>query len=140
VPTGVQNTTAWSIAAAFEHLWTPALRTSIYGSYIKVTHNTTAVDIICANGGIYGTAGTGSGCNPNWSGYVIGSRTQWEPVRGWIMGVDVLYTHLSTAKSAVGATITPGGAATAYTCTATTCNADQSAWVFTFRTQRDYHP
>src|SRR5262249_2176841 len=30
---GIQLSTAWAVAAAIEHYWTPALRTSVYGSY-----------------------------------------------------------------------------------------------------------
>jgi hypothetical protein len=135
---GVQNTTAWSLAAAIEHLWTPALRTSLYGSYFDVTHNGTAKTAIC------GATNTnpvfiGTTCDPNFSTWVIGSRTQWEPVRGWILGVDVLYLNLksATATNAAGlATLTANGAKPAGTYSV----ADQSAWVFTFRTQRDYHP
>jgi hypothetical protein len=131
----VQNTTAWSLAAAFEHLWSPALKTSIYGSYIEVSHNDTAKTLICANGGAFGVGGVANGCNPDWSAYVIGSRTEWEPVRGWIMGVDILYTHLSTANPSIGTVLPASGAQVA-----TALTGNQSDWVFTFRTQRNYHP
>ena len=131
----VEKTTAWSVGAGFEHLWTPALRTSIYGSYIKVTHNAAAVALICANGGVFGTGGSAGGCNPDWSSWVLGSRTQWQPVRGWTMGVDVMYTKLNTATPSTGQSVATQGAQLA-----TNLIGDQSAWVFSFRTQRDYHP
>jgi len=133
----VQNTTAWSLAAAIEHLWTPALRTSLYGSYLNVSHNAAAITAICAMTNTNPVFVAGA-CNPNFNTWVLGSRTQWEPVRGWIMGVDVLYAKLHTATaSATGlATLTANGAKPAGVYTV----ADQSAWVFTFRTQRDYHP
>ena len=70
----LQLTTAWSVSAAFEHLWTPALKTSIYGSYIDVSHNAAANFLICnAGGGIFPatTVAAGvvnfSGCNADWS-------------------------------------------------------------------------
>jgi hypothetical protein len=129
---GVQLTTAWSIGAGFEHLWTPALRTSIYGSYIDVSHNAAARGMICASGGVWVNSAT---CNPDWTGWVLGSRTQWEPVRGWIMGVDVLYSSLKTANPG-SATITVASGAQP----AGALVGNQSAWVLTFRTQRDYHP
>jgi hypothetical protein len=131
----VQATTAWSLGMGFEHLWTPALRTSLYGSYIEVTHNATAVALICGTGGIWGAGGVAGGCNPNWSSYVIGSRTQWEPVRGWIIGVDLLYSYLKTATPSAGTLLPASGAQPA-----TDRVGNQSAWVFTFRTQRNYHP
>jgi hypothetical protein len=138
----VQNTTAWSIAAGFEHLWNPSLRTSLYGSYWEVTHNATAIAAICSNAtnasglAAGAVAWGGAGCNPNFSSYTIGSRTQWEPVRGWIMGLDVMYLSLKSASTATGvlAGITSGAKTGTFTV------ADQSAWEFTFRTQRDYHP
>ena len=152
--TTMQLTTAWSLAAAFEHLWTPALRTSLYGSYIEVSHNATAVGLICAsvvNAAVSGATNAiapaglawgGAGCNPNWSSYVIGSRTQWSPTPGWIMGVDVLYSHLKSARTASGIVTlnAPNGALGGHPAGSAWAIADQSAWVFTFRTQRDYHP
>lgn len=137
----VQNTTAWSIAAGFEHLWNPSLRSSIYGSYLDVTHNATAKTAICATpvtatGLAAGAVTWGAGCNPDFSTYVVGTRTQWEPVRGWIMGVDVMYLSLKTATTGSGTV--PGIVSGAKTGTYTV--SDQSAWEFAFRTQRDFHP
>ena len=40
-------TTVWSINAAFEHLWTPSLKTSWYGSYIDVSHSGAGAIAIC---------------------------------------------------------------------------------------------
>ena len=134
----VENTTSWSIAAAVEHLWTPALRTSLYGSYWDVSFNANAKTAICASTGTAAAGGVnwGVGCNPDFNSWVVGSRTQWEPVKGWIMGVDVLYLKLHSASTASGLLTVASGAKPlqAYAIN------DQSAWVFTFRTQRDYHP
>jgi hypothetical protein len=100
----LQLTTAWSASAAFEHLWTPALRTSIYGSYVNVSHNNAGNFIICNSGGMFGAFGNApiiggvfqdQGCNADWSSWNIGSRTQWEPVKGLVMGVDVIYNKLN---------------------------------------------
>ena len=139
----VQLTTAWSVMGGFEHLWNPALRTSIFGSYLNVTHNAAAIALVCATApnATATTAGNftwGAGCNPNFNTYAIGSRTQWEPVRGWIMGLEVLYLNLHSARTAAGTVVMTG--ALAGKSAATYTIADQSAWVFTFRTQRDYHP
>ncbi len=99
----MQLTTAWSISAAFEHLWTPALKTSWYGSYIDMSHNAAGNFLICnAGGGIYPAAAVAAGvCDfrlqPDWSSWNVGSRTQWEPVKGLIMGIDVIYNRLNSA-------------------------------------------
>jgi len=133
-PSGVELTTAWSIAAAIEHLWTPALRTSLYGSYLDVSHNAAAKVFMCANGTFLGGGAPGGAlCNPDFSYWVIGSRTQWEPTKGWIMGVDVIYSNLDTANTGTGIVAANGNRSA-------TPVGDQSAWTFTFRTQRDYHP
>ena len=102
-----QLTTVWSASAAFEHLWTPALKTSIYGSYVDVSHNANATWLICnsnsaTNNGSGNAFTSGAllttGCNPDWSSWNVGSRTQWEPVKGLVMGIDVIYNKLNTAR------------------------------------------
>ena len=138
VGTDVQLTTAWSVAAAYEHYWTPALHTSFYGSYIKVTHNSTAQTLICATG----TAATvpwGAGCNPDFAQWNVGSRSQWDVTKGLYLGVDVLYTRLQSAQmnTANVFAVTGGqGAKGAGTYTV----SDQSAWTAAFRIHRDIVP
>jgi len=144
--TSVELTTAWSLTGAFEHLWTPALRTSIYGTYFKETHTLTAATAIC-NGfaATFGTVLAGSvatpatGCNPDFSMWGIGSRTQWEPVRNLYIGVDVMYQKLQTATlnaaNIVNTTATIGGKEAA-----PYAIADQSTWTVTFRVHRDFVP
>ncbi len=44
---GIQLTTMWSIAAAYEHYWTPAVRTSLYGVFGHVGFNNTAKLAFC---------------------------------------------------------------------------------------------
>lgn len=111
--TGVELTTAWGIAAAYEHFWTPSLRTSVHGSYHRIQHNANATSLIRAascNSNYTATAisagqtalasGTLNGqadCNPDWSFWQIGSRTQWNVTKDFYMGFDVVYTRLNTA-------------------------------------------
>ena len=149
--TGVNLTTAWSVAAGFEHLWTPALRTSLYGSYASYSYNAQATAGICAMtaAAIAGAPNAsrnpngqitwGAGCNPNFSMWSVGSRTQWEPVRGLIMGVDVMYQHLNSSRADSTNQVTLTGAtggnpAGAYDV------ANQHHWYGTFRVQRDFVP
>ena len=152
----IQLTTAWSASAAFEHLWTPALRTSWYGSYIDVSNNDRGNAIICnAGGGVY-QAGLPAvtGCDTDWTAWNFGSRTQWEPVKGLIMGIDVIYNKQNTSSPNF-AGIAPGagvglpvasGACTNATAIGSSVPvpcyraADQDAWTGTFRIQRDFLP
>jgi hypothetical protein len=96
----IQLTTAWSVFASYEHFWTPSLRTSLYGSYLDVSYNGTAKTMFCAGiaaaTGAFGGAG-GAGCNPNWSTWNIGSRSQWNITKDLYVGVDVIYSKLNTA-------------------------------------------
>src|SRR4051812_42557366 len=48
-PTGQQLTRFWSIAAAIEHYWTPALRTDLYGSYTAADFNDVATTLFCSS-------------------------------------------------------------------------------------------
>ncbi len=41
-------------------------------------------------------------CDPDWQYFQGGIRTQWTPVPGFYMGVDVTYTHVFTAFNGPG--------------------------------------
>src|SRR4029078_3026157 len=44
--TAVELTRAWSITAAYEHVWNPRWRTSWYGGYASIDYNGAATGII----------------------------------------------------------------------------------------------
>ena len=97
--TEVELTRVWSAIAAYEHVWNPKWRTSWFGGYVNVSYTDAAKTIINAHmpgeGGtvvcavpVTGTilppitlpaGGGGNSCNPDFSFYEIGSRTQWNP-------------------------------------------------------------
>ena len=142
----VQLTTVWSVAAAYEHYWTPNLHTSFYGSYLSTSHNSTAKDLICgATTGVatsptvYASTVAG-GCNPDFSQWNVGSRSQWDVTKGLYLGVDVLYTRLQTARVNAANTFVTASSATSGVTGATYTTADQSAWVAAFRIHRDIVP
>ena len=137
--TDVQLTTAWSLAAAYEHYWTPNLHTSFYGSYLKTSYNATATSLLCAANAASTTAPTTAACSMNWSQWNVGSRSQWDVTKGLYLGVDVLYTRLQSANlngTGVFTTTAAQGAKAAGTYTI----ADQNAWVAAFRIHRDIVP
>jgi hypothetical protein len=144
--TDVQLTTAWSVAAAYEHYWTPNLHTSFYGSYLKVTHNDTAKNLICQSGGTNGVSWQGAAgapglCNPDWAMWNVGSRSQWDVTKGLYLGVDVLYTKLESAKVNSATQNLPVGLAQGgKAANANYTVSDQSAWVAAFRIHRDIVP
>jgi hypothetical protein len=46
---GLELTTVWTIAAALQHYWTPALRTSVFGAYTATDYNANATNIFCSS-------------------------------------------------------------------------------------------
>jgi hypothetical protein len=95
----LELTTAWSIYASYEHFWTPSLRTSIYGSYLDVSYNGNATGRLCTayTGTVPGAAGA-IACDPDWSLWSIGSRTQWNIQKDFYVGVDVIYSKLNSVS------------------------------------------
>jgi len=114
----VQTTRAWGVAAAWDHSWTPDLKTSVYGTLNQFDYNATAEQLISlATCGTSGTAAntvtrmtnvagppgiTGAGvrflsCSPDFSIWQIGSRTQWNITSSFYVGFDVKYQKLETA-------------------------------------------
>jgi hypothetical protein len=136
--TGVNLTTAWSVMASYEHFWTPNLRTSVYGSYVKVTHNGEAKALICAT-----AANTNppfaADCNPDFSTWNIGSRTQWDIIKGLYVGLDVIYLKLNTARSN-GAGLVTLGLANGAKGPSLYTEEDKDAWAATWRIHRDIVP
>ena len=84
-------TESWSVNAHYEHNWTRALKTSVYGGLTQINYPAGAKTLIC------GTCSGGR--DPDYSFWLIGSRTQWSPWGGQLnIGVDVVYAHINTAQ------------------------------------------
>jgi hypothetical protein len=126
----MQLTTGWGVAAAWEHFWTPALRTSLHGGYVEVNYNTEANDFLCGGAGIVVTAGT---CNNDFSRWQVGSRTQWNVTKAFYMGFDVLYQVINTASEGATATVTGFGGQP----TGARLIEDQENWAVRARWHRD---
>jgi hypothetical protein len=137
--TDVELTTAWSVWAGYQHIWTPNWRTSLYGGFLGASYGGNATAIICGPTGL-GSTGlvfhlvTGP-CDPNFSVWQVGTRTQWNPVSQLDIGVDVLYSRLNTAFD---------GATTVTTLpekqTGLISFSDQDVWSVMFRVQRNFWP
>jgi hypothetical protein len=117
----VQLTTAWGINAAYDHLWLPNFRTSIYGSWLRVEYGDNANLAICnaqttnpfgvgALGSPFATPGAGGtiaftplqvaqgACSNNFTWWQVGSRTQYNFTPWFYVGFDVIYQKLETAS------------------------------------------
>ena len=148
--TAVELTRAWSITAAYEHVWSPRWRTSWYGGYANIDYNGAATGIInsalafgsvCARpfAGLVGnlsavTALAGNSCNPDYSFFQVGSRTQWNPVPRLDIGLDVTYTGLNTAYKGAAVYAANGSRP------AVALLDDQGVWSAMFRWQRNFYP
>jgi hypothetical protein len=142
--TGCQLTSAWGFNASYEHYWTPAWHTSLYGAWYQVKYDTQANAMLCSSAGGGNGAGTGSaavataGCNNNWSNWGVGSRTQWDVTKTFYLGVEVLYSTLRSAQTfngiAGGTSYGFGGAG------AGTLVQNQSNWLVSVRAHRDFLP
>ena len=147
--TGCQLTSAWGINAGYEHYWTPAWHTSLYGAYYAVSYGKgtgSANDMLCSAVGGGNGAGTGAvavatpGCNNNWSNWGVGSRTQWDVTKTFYLGVEVLYQNLHSAQTGTGSVIGPAGFASYAFGGATVNEANASNWSVTVRAHRDFLP
>jgi hypothetical protein len=104
--TGQQLTQYFTVGAAFEHYWTPALRTDIFGSYTNVNFNGTATTLFCqsAVSPIKSLAGatltSNAGCDPDFNLINIGTRTIWNPAAQFDIGLEVMYSRVETKHDA----------------------------------------
>jgi Porin subfamily len=154
----VQLTTSWGINAAYDHLWLPNFRTSLYGSYMRVEYGSNANLAICsaqsstniglspfANPSAVGGAiaftplqvfnGT---CSNSFNYWTAGSRTQYNFTPWFYVGFDVIYQKLDTASK--DATVTYTALANTAKPTAIYRVTDQDNYGLRIRVHRDIVP
>jgi hypothetical protein len=164
-PSSVQLTTVWSVQAAYEHFWTPNLRTSLVGAYTDISYNNAASGMICStftpqgtgaavnSGSIVGNVGASTlsaNCGPgtmDWSYWSVSSRTQWNITKEFYVGLEGYYGHLNTAAKGLTAGYRSNGAQTSSNSgTALGAGAplrtfdDQDVFVYRMRVHRDIAP
>jgi len=138
----IELTTVWSINGGYQHFWNPKWRTSLYGGYTEIDYSGGAKTDICGAGvggavaAPAGVAMTGvSNCNPDFSFWQVGSRTQWNPHPDLDIGLDVVWTHINTAFGGT-ATLAANGARPGGVYTID----DQDVVSAVFRIQRNFLP
>lgn len=140
----LELTEVWGGSVAFEHYWTPSLRTSWTFGYLDVSYNDNAKALIAA-GNCRGATGSGgpfssgsvSNCNPDYSLWRVASRTMWNPVANLDLGVEVAYSKIETAFA--GAAFVSGGTANGLAAGPYVIE-NQGVWTATFRAQRNFWP
>jgi Porin subfamily len=134
----LELTTGWAITAGYEHYWTPAIRTSLYGGLTAITYDRAATNLICTGAG-FAALGTGTGgfaptnCAPSFALWQVGSRTVWNPVKNLDVGLEVIYSRIQTGfggNAVVNANIAQP--------TASFGVSDQSVFSGIFRVQRNF--
>ncbi|HUC52115.1 MAG TPA: porin [Xanthobacteraceae bacterium] len=148
--TGCQLTTAWGFNAAYEHHWSPAWQTSLFGGWDAISYNSSANAMLCSAAGFGSGTGGGAlanaGCNNDWSTWFIGSRTQWNVSKTFYMGVEVMYSDLKSAST--GSTAIGGYNGCTTLTTAAGCGgaggfqteSSASNWQVRFRMHKDFLP
>lgn len=130
----VQLTTAWTLAAAYDHFWRPDLHTSLWANYLVVDYGAAANALLCST--LAGGQG-GAGCNFDWSELHVGSRTQWDIRKDFHVGAEVVYSRLTSMKTATGVLTTPGGGGLA---AGTYSIYNPESWSFRLRAQYNFVP
>jgi opacity protein-like surface antigen len=105
----------WAITAAFQHFWTPQLRSAVFGGYGQVNNPAFA-----------------GGLNyRDWNYWVVGLNTVWSPVAGLDIGGEVTYQQISV-RGAVNPALFPAAApANGY-------RGTDNAWTGRLRIQRAF--
>jgi hypothetical protein len=138
---GIELTQTWGGSIAFEHYWTPSLRTSWVAGYLNVEYSDTAKLIMAAGacqGARFGTVALTAvtNCNPDYSSWRLASRTMWNPVANLDVGLEVAYQKTNTAYAGTAVT----GLAAQNLATGPYAIEDQDAWTATVRVQRSFWP
>jgi hypothetical protein len=102
---------SYQAQAAYEHRWNPQWRTSLWGGYVGIDYSSGATALICSTPAApLGISLTGvSNCQPDYSYWNIGTRTQWNPHPYLAIGLDLQYFHINTAFA--GTAVVPGDGA-----------------------------
>ena len=134
----LELTKVWGVNAAYDHVWNPQWKTSVYGSYLKWDYNTNATTSMCATSPF--NAITVATCNPDFSYFQVGSRTQWNVTKDFYMGVDVMYSGLNTMSKGGIVPTSASGFPAVNNVGGNYTLKDMNAWAGTFRVHRDFLP
>ena len=147
--TGQQLTRYWSIAAALEHYWTPALRTDLFGNYTAADFNDVATTLFCSSPqspvrrvAAPNTPLTGAtvvaGCNPDFNVWNAGIRTIWNPAPQFDIGLEVMYTRVETKHDPAQVVLNFAGAGGR--AVGVYSPSSENVWSSIFRLQRNFWP
>lgn len=88
------SATGWSIVAALRHMWTPQLRSELYGSYSELSLGYTLASQAVA----------GQVSRPlDPKEFIVAGNLIWSPVSGLDIGVEVVYTRTELKQAVLAA-------------------------------------
>ena len=136
-------TTAWTAGAGWEHFWLPNFSTAAYGTYTQVSYSDSVINSRLFCGGANGTTAanqnfrvaSGVTCDPGFTYWTVGAVTNWYPVAGFRLAVDVQYTRIETAMDGQQVTL---GKAQGLRPTGVYTAKDQGILAVVFRAQRSF--
>jgi len=82
----------------------------------------------------------GGGCNADWNAWSIGSRSEWEPIKGFTVGADVIYQQIDGIQSNRLTNTVILGAANGGKPAGTYAAAELGVVSGSFRVQRNFLP
>jgi hypothetical protein len=137
---GLELTTSWTAGAGYEHFWLPNVSTTVYGTYSEISYNDTVVNNrwFCGGGGGVNQnirVAASVTCDPGFNFWTVGTHTDWYPVSGFRLAVDVLYTRVETAFDGEAVTL---GKAQGARPTGVYTAKDQGILSVVFRAQRNF--
>jgi hypothetical protein len=106
----IQLTDVWSVTGAYEHVWNPMWRTSVYGGFVGVSYNDEAKAALCVNNNAAIGGIIFAHCDPNFSFSMVGTRTQWNPHPDLSVGLDLTWWHLNTGFAGTADVLAAAGA------------------------------
>jgi len=134
----LELTTTWTAGAGWEHFWLANFSTAVYGTYTQVRYNDTVISsrLFCNGGGVQSVVvATTVTCDPGFNYWTVGAVTNWYPVAGFRLAIDVQYTRIETAFSGENVTLSKAIGARP---TGTYQAKDQGILAAVFRAQRSF--
>jgi hypothetical protein len=134
----IELTTTWTAGAGWEHFWLANFSTAVYGTYTQVTYSDTVISsrLFCNGGGAQSVVVANNvTCDPGFNYWTVGAVTNWYPVAGFRLAVDVQYTRIETAFSGENVTLSKAIGARP---TGTYLAKDQGILAVVFRAQRSF--
>jgi hypothetical protein len=95
-------TSVFTFGAGYEHFWAPNFSSTLMYTHSKVSYNDTVINsrLFCGGGGAIAqgfTVAAAVRCDPGFGYWLVGSHTDWYPVPGFRLAVELLYVGIETA-------------------------------------------